>query len=873
MPRAPLHDRLFRLLLRLFPSEFRGDFGDDMRADFTDQRRDVEGRPREMRRLWIATAVDILRRAPREHLDVLTRDVVHGVRLLRRHPVPAVTAILSLAIGIGLNSAVFSVVSGVLWRGLPFPDGDRLVVVNEFKPSSASPYFIASPTFVEIQRQANALEQVAVARLHGFNIVDPIEPAQVGCSAVSERFFDALRVVPMLGRPFTSTDYASSIAHWTNQQAGKPRFNPVPHVMILNHDTWQRRFRGDADIVGKRVRLSDGEQIEIVGVMGPEMDGLGRVTPGECWIPEAPDPVQTAGTLTLFARVRPGRSIDEANAELKVISDRLPASPYSNERGTLRARSVLHSLTDRVRTQLTFLFGAVVCVLLVTCANVVNLFLAHAAGRRDEMATRVALGASRGRLVRQTLTESLLVSSLGGACGFALAWWGVPALVALAPADVPRLKEIHVDWLTFAFTAVTSCAVGTLCGMLALMPTRYVPRAVFGAIRGSFNPRASRFRQGLTVFEIALALMLAVAATLMVRTVRALSAIELGFDPSHVVVADLSLGFTRGRESGRQFQMDVIERVKALPGVRAAGIGGGPLSGGGMFMGDVEVPGDARRFNMRVDAVSPGYFEALGSRLVAGRFFEARDADAGGPEVILVNETAVREMWGGASPIGKSIFINKTEALQVIGVVADSRGGSLEEPPEPAMYQLSIQSRNFGAGTMLIRVDGDPQALVPQVRAIIRSLSRNQPFRGVTPMQERIDRSMAPKLFALRLIGLFSVIGLVLAVVGVYGVLAEFVAQRVPEIGVRMAFGATASHVLRLIIGQGLRLVIAGVILGVGGAVLLRDAMKTMVYSVGTLDPLAYAVASLFLVIATIAACSIPARRASRLDPAVALRE
>jgi putative ABC transport system permease protein len=872
MSRAPFHDRLFRWLLRLFPSEFRGDFGDDMRADFTDQRREVEGRPREVRRLWFRTAVDVLHRAPREHLDVLVRDASHGLRLVRRHPVPALTAILSLAIGIGLNSAVFSVVSGVLWRGLPFPESDRLVVVNEFQPSSASPYWISAPAAVELERQAKTLEQMAVGSLHGFNIVEPIEPAQVGCFAVSERFFDALRVAPRLGRAFTPTDYEPSIAHWANQPANRPRFNPVPRVMILGHDAWQRRFLGDAGIVGKRVRLSEGDQVEIVGVMGPEMSTIGSVVPGECWIPEAPDPRQTAGILTAFAHVRAGRSIDEANAELKVISDRLPASPYSKERGTLRAQSVLQRLTDRVRTQLTFLFGAVVCVLLVTCANIVNLFLAHAAGRRDEMATRVALGASRGRLVRQTLTESLLVSSIGGSCGFALAWWGVPVLVALAPADIPRLREIHVDWFTFAFTAMTSCAVGTVCGMLALMPTRSVPRAVFGAVRASLSPRASRFRQGLTVCEIALALMLAVAATLMVRTVRALGAIELGFDPSHVVVADLSLGFTRAELSGRQFQMDVIERVRALPGVRAAGIGLGPLSGG-MFMGDVIVPGDARRFSMRVDAVSPGYFEALSTRLVAGRLFEERDVSVRGPEVVLVNEAAVRELWRGASPIGRSIFINQTEALEVIGVVADARGSSLEEAPGPAMYQLSIQSRNFGVGTMLIRVDGDPQTLVPQVRAIIRSLSRNQPFRGVTPLQERIDQSMAPRLFALRLIGLFSVIGLVLAVVGVYGVLAEFVAQRVPEIGVRMAFGATALHILRLILGQGLRLVVAGVFLGVGGAVLLRDAMTTMVYRVGTLDPLAYVLASVFLVIATIAACSIPARRAARLDPAVALRE
>lgn len=365
--------------------------------------------------------------------------------------------------------------------------------------------------------------------------------------------------------------------------------------------------------------------------------------------------------------------------------------------------------------------------------------------------------------------------------------------------------------------------------------------------------------------EVALALMLAVAATLMVRTVRALGAIDLGFDARAVVSAGLG-------STGADVRTAIVERVKTLPGVKAAGIGVGPLAGG-MGIGGLVIPGDSRDFGLvRVDPVSPGYFEALGTRLVAGRLFAPDDAVRGGPAVILVNQSAARTFWRGSDPIGKTVLINQTEALRVIGVIADVRESSLEEEPGPALYQLSNQSRNFVANSMLIRVDGDPEALVPQIRAVIRSMDPEQPFRGVQPLQERIDLAMAPRLFLLRVIGVFSLLGLILAVVGVYGVLAEFVIQRVPEIGVRMAFGATAANVVALILGQGTRLVAIGLLIGLAGAVLLRDVMSTLVYGVRPSDPLAYLTAGLLLFAAAVAACALPARRAARLDPVVALR-
>jgi putative ABC transport system permease protein len=869
MARPPLHERLYRALLSLFPSEFRGDFGAAMTADFRDQRRDAEGRPRELRRLWARTVIDLFRRAPREHLDVLSRDVVYAGRVLRKHPVASVTTILSLAVGIGLNSAVYSVVSGVLWRSLPFDESERLVTVGMVTASYPRPAQITDKLLLDVMQRARTLQAVSGGAIHNFTVVAPGEPAQSACLAISEGLFDLLRVRPVLGRAFTRADHDAARALRAGNTSGR---QAMPAVVILSDRLWRTRFASNPNVVGTSMTVAGGQRVEIVGVMGPELETIGRSMPGQCWLPDDLDAaIGQWRPRIVIGRLAPGRSMTEVNAELDVIGRTLENDPFTKEPRALRAASLLNSVVGQVRTQLLFLFGAVLCVLLVTCANVVNLFLAHAAGRRHELATRAALGASRLRLIRQSLTESLVISLLGGLGGFLLAVWALPGLISLAPSRIPRLDEIAVDWSTFTFVLLVSIAVGLVCGVFAALPTRADPRAVFGSVQAATTLRATRIRQSVTVCEIALALMLAVAATLMVRTLQALNAIELGFDPQAVVSADLS-SLEAGLREAQDVDTTIIERVKGLPGVRAAGIGLGPLQGG-MGIGGLTVPGNSREFDLvGVDAVSPGYFEALGARLLAGRFFEPHDAVRDGQMVILVNQSAARTFWNGADPLGKTVLNGKTQEMHVIGVVADIRGNSLEKDPGPMIYQLSNQTRNFHAGRMLIRVAGDPEALVPAIRDIIRSIDREQPFSGVKPLQERLDEAMAPRLFVLRLIGLFSVLGLILAVVGVYGVLAEFVIQRVPEIGVRMAFGATRSDVLALIFSQGARLVAIGLVIGVGGAVLLRSVMSTMVYGVKPSDPLAYLAACLVLAVATIAACALPARRAARLDPAVALR-
>ena len=654
MPRRPLHERLYRALLSLFPSEFRGDFGEAMTGDFRDQRRDAEGRPREVRRLWARTIVDVLYRAPREHLDVLWHDVTYAFRVLAKHPVASATAILSLAVGIGLNSAVYSVVSGVLWRSLPLDGSDRLVTIGTVTASYPQPGAIVDKLFLDVQQRTRTFDGVAGGAMTSLTVVAPGEPAQVGCLAMTEGLFDVLRVRPVLGRAFTRAEYDAAFAIRSDEKSkGFGSSYPTPTTVILSDRLWRTRFAGNREVIGTAMTIAGGQRLEIVGVMGPELDALGRSMPGQCWIPDVADAaVGTWRPRVVIGRLAPGRSITEANAELDVIGRDLGSDGFKQEPRALRAVGVLDNIVGRVRTQLVFLFGAVICVLLVTCANVVNLFLAHAAGRRHELATRVALGASRMRLIRQSLTESLVISLLGGIGGFLLAVWALPILLSLAPTNIPRLQGIAVDWYTFAFTLFVSMGVGLVCGVLAALPTQAAPRAVFGSAQAATTPRAMLMRHGVTVCEIALALMLAVAATLMVRTLRALNAIELGFDPRAVVSADLS-SMEAGLRETQDVDTTIIERVKALPGVRAAGIGLGPL-GGGMGLGGLTIPGDPRELDtVGVDAVSPGYFEALGARLLAGRFFEPRDAVRDGHMVVLVNQSAARTFWNGADPLGK----------------------------------------------------------------------------------------------------------------------------------------------------------------------------------------------------------------------------
>lgn len=879
MARLSWHERLFRALMRLFPSEFRGDFGDQMAADLRDAHEEAAtrgGRPLVVR-MWARTLVDVGRRAPREHLDVLRRDAGYAVRLMRRRPGLTASALLTLSIGIGLNAAVFTVVDGILWRSLPIPESDRLVRLFEVEPAPAfTATDVSSPNFIDWESQARTLDGMAMVGGTTRTLIANNDPEEILAMTVSRGFFRIVPARPALGRLFTPADYAPLEAHYAALNPRRPGRPAAPGAVILSHDLWQRQFNG-RDVVGRTVRL-DGNTIEIVGVMGPDfafrdVPGWGRA---ECWLPEAPDPTQRRWRgRSVIGRRAPGVSLPRVQAEFDVIAAGLAAAyPGANAGRGVRVAPLLDTVVAEAKTQIWFLFGAALCVLLVGCANVAHLLLAHATGRRLELATRVALGATRAHLVRQALTEGVLLALAGGAAGLFLAVWAVPVVSALAPPGIPRLEEVALDGRVVAFTAGLSLIVGVACGLAATLS--FDRMSLTGMVRASSaatSGHGRRFRQGLTIAEIALALMLVIAAGLLIRTVRALGALELGFDPANVISIGLSPDWTKygGAEGIIRLESQFVERLAALPGVIAVGVGSRPLGGGGMS-NVVRLPGgNGQGLRVGVDTVSPGYLEALGARLLRGRFVEEKDTGSA-LGVMLVNESAARTLWGERDPIGQVVTMDDVR-LQVVGVVGDIRRNELESKPGPAVYLPHRQSLRMFVGNVLVRTEGDPRQILPAVRTVMRQIDPEQALTRITTLQARIDEAMAPRRFILQLVGLFSALALGLAILGVYAVVAESVAQRIPEIGIRIALGATPSNVMRLVVSQGGWMAAAGIALGLGGALALSRAMTTLVFGVATTDPLAYVTASLSLLAATLVACGIPARRASRIDPVIALRQ
>jgi putative ABC transport system permease protein len=874
MSRTPLSERLFRALLRVFPAEFRGDFGEQMAEDFRDQREDARKRGyRWVARLWVRMFGDSLRQGPREHFDILRRDASYALRLLRRRPGLAASAVATLAIGIGLNAAVFSLVNSVMWRDLAIPGGDRLVRLYEVTPPPEAAAGSVSPdNFLDWQVRVKSFDAMATVAWDRLTLVASGDPEELPAARVSNDFFRVAPVRPALGRLFNESDYAPLAAALKSGAARSDDDAPAPSVAIISHALWLRQFQARPDVVGTTVRLGRGT-VEIVGVLE-----AGFAFPGwedrEVWLPRVLERVgRRARFLSAFGRLAPGVSLQQAQAELDVIAGQLASAyPRANKGWAIRSVGLLESMTEGIRLQLWFLFGAAGCVLLIACANVANLLLAHAVGRRHELATRVALGASRAHLVRQAVTEGLLLAAAGGAAGLALAFWLVPLIVRLAPAAIPRLSEVAVDSRALVFTAATSLAVGLACGLAGwLRPDHATAR---GALRsaGAAAGQGRRLRQALTVSEIAVALMLVVATGLLVRTVRTVGALELGFDPANVVSIGLTPDIRQYAGAAKvQFESDLIARVRSLPGVVAAGIGSRPL-GEGTFGTEVTLPeSPGQAIPISLDVVGPGYLEALGATLTNGRAFDARDV-AGAPQVALVNAAGARRLWSGQAAVGR-FFTIEDHRIEVVGVVADVRRKGLEADVEPTLYLSSAQQPRFSTGNMLVRTRSAPEEIMPAIRAVMRQIDRNQALTRVQTLAARLGEALAPRRQMLWLVGLFSMMALGLALVGVYGVMAESVAQRVPEIGVRMALGATGADVVQLVLGQGSLMIALGLVLGISGAAALNRLMSGFVFRVSTTDPGTFAVACVCLIVATLGACVIPAARASRIDPVLALRQ
>jgi putative ABC transport system permease protein len=804
----------------------------------------------------------------------LGADLRYAVRSLWRRPRFTAVAVAVLAIGIGASTAVFSVVDAVMLRPLPFADAGRLVAVWQRSPDNSVPFIeVSYPDYLDWRRQARAFESMAIIPSvnQGFMLAGD-EPAQVQGRLVSGNFFDVLGAHALLGRTLRPDD-------------DRP---DASRVAVLGYGLWQRRFGADPAVVGRKV-VVDGTPLEVVGVMPPAF----RYPPkAELWtpvVPAIPSVVTNRGVYwaIVVGRLAPGARLTEARAELDAIVARLAkANPDAAATASVVTPFAEH-LLGPARTALVVLLTAVLLVLLVACANVSALLLARAADRQREIAVRVALGASRGRLVRQLLAESALIALAGAAGGVVIARWSLDALVSLVPADVPRLPDAAIDARVLAFAAALAAAAALVSGLApALLASRpSLTDALESGARTAGAGGAPRRLRGLLVgAEAAVALVLLSGAGLMGRTFHNLRQVDLGYDPRRLLTLEIASphGKYETPAASRALQRTLLERIDRLPGVESsAGVLLRPLWGQvGMdwiFAVEGQSEADARRNpHLNLEAVTPGYFRTMRIPVRRGRTFDDADAD-GAPGVVVVGESFARRYWPGRDPIGQRLKIPLSEAprynwtwLTVVGVVGDARYRELQAS-RLDLYLSYLQSP-YGPKHLVVRTAGDPLALAPAVRAVVRDVDRDLLAEDMTSMESLVDAALGAPRFGMQLLSAFALAALALAALGTYGVMAFLVGRRTREIGVRMALGARSTDVLRLVFGQGMRPVLVGVAAGVAGSLALGRGLSALLFGVAGHDAATLAGAAAVLAAVAAAACYFPARRAARLDPAAALR-
>jgi putative ABC transport system permease protein len=804
----------------------------------------------------------------------LLQDVRYAVRTLLKSPGFAAVAIVALALGIGANTAIFSVVKAVLLSPLPYPDPERLVWVRENNPSSnIFDEATSAPNYNDWRTQAQSFEGIAAFANTAMTLTDGTgEPERLPAVSASANFFQVVGVAPALGRGFLPEE----------ETTGKNR------VVVISHGLWQRRFGASPQALGQTLTLS-GNPYTVVGVASADFKSPARgPKPPELWFPIAfnfDNSRRRSDYLDIVGRLRTGATIEQAQAELSTIAARLEKEfPSANAGWVVQTQPLHERVVGNVRQALWVLMGIVGFLLLIACANVANLLLARAAGRRQEIAVRSALGAGRGRLVRQLLTESLLLGLAGGGLGLILAAWGVELLVALSPGNIPRLEEVGLDARVLAFTFGVSVLTGVVFGLLPALSaskTDLSESLKEGGSRGSTAGQgARRLRNSLVIAEIAITAVLLACAGLMIRSFRAIQSVDPGFRPERVMTFDFALPSAKYKEQPQivNFVDQLTERASGLPGVeRAALVDALPLTGGANVLsfvieGRPDLPPEKVQ-DAEVFVVTPGYFDVMGIGYVRGERLNEQHRE-GTPDVVVVNETMARRYWPNEEPIGKRVNLGdpaKTPWMTVVGIVRDTRNVGLESAPYPQMYGPAAQFPRRGM-SFVARTSADPATLVPALRRELAALDKELPLYNVRTMEQVLADSVSRRRFQMVLIAAFAGVGLLLAAVGIYGVISYSVAQRSHEIGVRMALGARATDILRLVVGQGLGLALLGVGLGLVAALVLTRLMSRLLYGVSTTDPLTFACVSLALLGVAMLACLVPARRATKVDPMIALR-
>jgi putative ABC transport system permease protein len=796
------------------------------------------------------------------------RDIRYGVRSLRKRPGFTSVAVLTLALGIGANTAIFSITNAVVLRPLPYREPERLVTLWESAARSDESRVVVSPAnYLDWREQSRSFEEMGAYNEDFFNISeDATYPERVPAARVTPSLLQALRAEPVLGRTFLTEE-------------GRPG---SVHEALLSYGLWQRRFGSDPHVVGKIIKVN-GADTTVVGVL--PRDFIISPRPCELYAPLSlegePRSDRRTRYLIVIARLRPGVTVGQARSEMKVIGARL-AEQYPDENADRSATVVPFErmITWESRTALLVLLGAVSFILLIACVNVANLLLGSAAARRKEMAVRVALGAGRLRLVRQLLTESFLLSLAGGLLGLLVAKWGTGLLVSLSPSNIPRVEQAGLDARVLGFTLLISTLTGLAFGLVPALQASKVNlnESLKGGVTATAGARRSFTRGALVVAEVALSLVLLVGAGLLLKSFKRLSEVELGFDPQRVVAADISLPDRYDTPSKRvEFFRQLMTRVEALPGVSSVAVSQSvPLSGeeqGIQFTigGRRAAPGEGKRGAI-YHRVSSQYLNVLGIRLLKGRGLTERDA-AGAPGVALINEVMARKYFAGEDPIGKQIVLDRTpaRALEIVGVVSDLRYVTPGLEPFPEIY-VSYLDDPWQHMSLAVRASGDPARLVAAVRAEVLKMDGDVPLANVKTMEQYVADSVSPQRFSALLLTLFACAALALAALGVYGVISGSVAQRTREIGIRLALGARGADVLRLVVRRGMWLALAGVGVGLAASLALTRVMSGLLYGVSATDPLTFAGVSLLLMLVALLACLVPARRATKVDPLVALR-
>jgi predicted permease len=819
-------------------------------------------------------------------IDNAMKDLRYAVRALRRNPGFTAVAVLTLALGIGANTALFSVVNGVLLRPLPYSDPSRLVAIRNTWEGNNDPLTasgsISPAEYFDYRDRLQAFESFGVYAPATLSVTGEGEPEQLPAAVMTAGVFQALGVRPALGRVFSESEDV-----------------PGVNVVVLGYGLWQRRFGGARDVVGKRVLLNGAAHI-VVGVASPGFrvpDQLSATNPAQLFVPIAlsRDSVRIRGShfLSGVARLRPGLTTERGSVDVAAVARRFPVE-YPNDypakmNFAAGAVPLLDSVVGHVRPTLLVLLGAVGFVLLIACANVASLLLSRTEGRRREMAVRTALGAGKGRLMRQLLVESVVLALAGGLVGVGLAMALTRLLVALRPQNIPRLDAIGVDLRVLAFALGASTVVGVLFGLLpALQATRLdVQSMLRQGGRGVAGGGRQGARRALVVGEVAIALVLLVGAGLMTRSFVRLLSVDPGYRVDHLLTVPIALPGSRYRENERVigFYQELARRMASLPGVVSAGaVAGVPLvSERGDLSIDIEgrpvAPGETKR---RADwqVVTPGYFKAMGMRLIRGRGIEATDLEST-PGVVVINETLAKRYWPNDDPIGKRFKLGGGAGpgmVTVVGIVADVKQSSLAATPEREMYLAHTQFRFWGGGSILrslslvLRTTGEPTALIRSVRSEVAALDAQLPLGQFRTMEEVRGESVSQPRFLMFLFSAFSVVALSIAVIGIYGVIAYGVAQRRQEIGIRVALGARPSTVAAMVVRQGMALAVLGIAAGLVLALLLTRFLASFLFSVTPTDPLTLGLVAAALAAAALAASYIPAVRATRTDLVEVLR-